>query len=959
MTFEYSEDGDLAAGHSTRNASPRYRYDSHLLVQETDRDGVTFWFEYDGRDASASCVRTWGSDGQGSDRLFFRELTYDKKNMVTMVEDSFGHVTTYRMNVLNAVVEILDPHGASTKFAYTDELWPSEEIDALGHITRREYDARGNEVKRVLPNGATFTVSYDREDRIVAMVDPLGRHSSWIYVHPSRPEDLLSKPITSRTPSGVAQYEYDGRERTTIRTNGLVFVLDFDRFGQLRKLTFTDGTYEERWYDRQGRLVKTRDSAGRVRRLSYDWQSRVIEIVEPGGLVRHAAYSPEGDIVAYRDATRFVTYGYSGSHKIAWRSEGGVQTQYRYTSEDDLVAVVNEEGELYSFTRDACRHVIEEVGFDGRRRIYERNAVGAPTTVFLPSKRAQHFTYDALGAVTLVRYSDATETRFVYDLLGQLEGATNGSGTLRWERDASGRTLKESFNEAWVASTYDGSGRRVGVTTSLGLVQSIARDPKGQVQAVHLWDPLDPRRASPTWGISFERDSLGYELRRTMVGGATSTCSRSEAGLPLSSAVTRGPQVLSETRYTWEGDNLLTSTHRAGLGSTAYEHDARNRLTGSIGPDGTTLWRSPSPAGHLFRTKARTDRRYGRGGVLLEAEEVNFSYDSDGNLSRTTAQDGSTRSYEWNADGTLASVALSDGATVRFAYDALHRRVAKSVSGVTTRWLWDGDVPVHEEQDNGTQTATTTWLFEPGRLAPLGKVAPDGQKYSIITDYLGTPTEMLDEAGTLAWKAQLDIYGVAHVDLGQPQECPWRQLGQYDDSETGLYYNRFRYYDPVRGDYLSQDPLRLRGGRAAYAYVSDPLRSVDPLGLAACKPDVSTEPDTAFFWSGRTEGVGGEIVAADIARARGGTTLEMLIQERGIILPKWDDTKPEVVAAWTDVSERYAQGVSGEVRAVIGSEVRPAAVWHTELVALQNNPAVTSITTIDPKTLKETTILQR
>ena len=117
-----------------------------------------------------------------------------------------------------------------------------------------------------------------------------------------------------------------------------------------------------------------------------------------------------------------------------------------------------------------------------------------------------------------------------------------------------------------------------------------------------------------------------------------------------------------------------------------------------------------------------------------------------------------------------------------------------------------------------------------------------------------------------------------------------------------------------------------------------------------------TEKDTAFFWSGKTGGVGGEDVAGEYASQGGGTTLEQLMARRGIELPKWDPSNPAVVNAWTEGSEAYASGASGEVRAVIGENVRPDAVWHAELKALEQNPAVTKITTIDPVTGKATVI---
>lgn len=119
----------------------------------------------------------------------------------------------------------------------------------------------------------------------------------------------------------------------------------------------------------------------------------------------------------------------------------------------------------------------------------------------------------------------------------------------------------------------------------------------------------------------------------------------------------------------------------------------------------------------------------------------------------------------------------------------------------------------------------------------------------------------------------------------------------------------------------------------------------------------ATEPDSAFFWSGRTNGVGGQHVAGDIAGENGGTTLEQLMERRGITMPEWDPDNPAVVKVWEEASSAYAEGASGEVRAVIGDSLRPGNVWETaELPSLMDNPAVTRITTIDPVTGKATVV---
>ncbi|MCG8697722.1 MAG: RHS repeat-associated core domain-containing protein [Bacteroidales bacterium] len=92
---------------------------------------------------------------------------------------------------------------------------------------------------------------------------------------------------------------------------------------------------------------------------------------------------------------------------------------------------------------------------------------------------------------------------------------------------------------------------------------------------------------------------------------------------------------------------------------------------------------------------------------------------------------------------------------------------------------------------------------------------------------------MYDEQGRKTWEAGLDIYGkVLNLAAGSLNDCPFRYQGQYEDEEIGLYYNRFRYYSPDIGTYVSQDPIRLAGKMPnMYSYVHDGSVWADPLGL--------------------------------------------------------------------------------------------------------------------------------
>ena len=194
--------------------------------------------------------------------------------------------------------------------------------------------------------------------------------------------------------------------------------------------------------------------------------------------------------------------------------------------------------------------------------------------------------------------------------------------------------------------------------------------------------------------------------------------------------------------------------------------------------------------------------------------------------------------YTWNANGSLRSVTDLKGVTYRFRYDAFGRRLEKRRMASTFRFVWDGNVLLHEtfKKDNSENTELTTWVFE--GFVPTAKLV-NGKAYSIISDHLGTPILAIDSEGNEVWNRQLDIYGrvrkeYKHSSLGDEvfPFVPFLYQGQYYDFETNLAYNRFRYYCPETGAYISQDPIGLAGGNPTlYGYVKDSNWWVDRFGL--------------------------------------------------------------------------------------------------------------------------------
>ena len=346
-------------------------------------------------------------------------------------------------------------------------------------------------------------------------------------------------------------------------------------------------------------------------------------------------------------------------------------------------------------------------------------------------------------------------------------------------------------------------------------------------------------------------------------------CSNDNVGRPAHQRIRHNGRTQYDKSYLW-GDNLrlLQTLDTINRRSVRYDYDTFGSLSGAVYGDGSRQWRNPDAMGNVYDSPDRTDRSYGRGGQLREDKKWRYYYDSHGNLVLKTmrrmeplrnaeardeflAWQNGDYAYTWQGNGMLRSVTRPDGKTVTFKYDALGRRIEKVFDGRVYRYLWDGDVILHEwdyaEADRPNTIVTDTgevtldrpepvenlitWVYDSDSYVPTAKIVGE-RYYSIISDYIGHPVQSYDDNGNVVWQADYDIYGNLRNLHGSKKFIPFRQLGQYEDDETGLYYNRFRYYDPRIGNYISQDPIRLAGGNPTlYAFVSDPNIWEDVFGL--------------------------------------------------------------------------------------------------------------------------------
>ena len=176
--------------------------------------------------------------------------------------------------------------------------------------------------------------------------------------------------------------------------------------------------------------------------------------------------------------------------------------------------------------------------------------------------------------------------------------------------------------------------------------------------------------------------------------------------------------------------------------------------------------------------------------------------------------------------------------------------------------MWTGDGLLAESDRPQADALATTYVYEPGGFRPLAVTKREAQSapaavYRYHLDHLGTPRELADAEGRVAWSAEYRAWGAAAGESVAVVPQPLRFQGQYADAETGLHYNRYRYYSPAEGCFVSQDPIALLGGDNLAAYAPNPLAWVDPLGLTG-SPLLPGEGDVGTYRDLRRAGSPGD-----------------------------------------------------------------------------------------------------
>jgi RHS repeat-associated protein len=845
IEYGYNEAGDLNAITDANGKTTQIRYANHLMVEKTDRNGQTFYWEYDGPATGARCVHTWGDGG-------LLEGTIDYREGYNVVTNSLGEKKLYYYDENDLCIQETDALGNSVFHEYTDAPELYRDIDEEGNITGYVYDDRGNLITLQKPDGATRSWLYDETDQLQMVTDAMSNASVYVY------KDNLLKSVVAPD-RAVTSYDYNeqGLVISIQNEKGQRTSLQYDEDHNLISLALPGGAVSRWEYDVWGRCITSVNPEGEAQSYGYDTKDRVVRVRQYDGNKVHFRYNAYEEVVYAEDAHHKVHFEYTPMGNLSARQENGVTVRFNYNTEERLVSLINERHEIYRFKHDGRGNVVCETGFDGLVREYGRDNAGKVIRVHRPGKKYSLYEYDLAGRVTRIEHSDGTWEVYSYDPNGRLMEAVNENSTVSFQRDGAGRLISEAQDDYVVQSRYDKLGRRIAINSNLGATVKVGHNEAGYVNHLQAGN-----KEGVEWEARLSHNALGLETERLLPGGVISTYQYDRAGRPVGQAVSNSLRRLRHRIYSWNvNDRLQSMMNGLTKGIVQFGYDEFANLAWAKYEDNKFDFRTPDKAGNLYRTKSQDDRKYGAGGRLLEAGGAKYEYDEEGNLVSKRGADGRRWNYEWQDNGLLKKVIRPDGKEVGFEYDALGRRTAKVFDGQITRWVWNGNTPLHEwkypvkdrplavvdewgdvSRDKVEPVGNmVTWLFDEGTFKPAAKLTGT-DLYSIITDYLGTPVEMYDGAGNTSWSVEYDIYGkIRKQHAGNAVDCPFRYQGQYEDEETGLYYNRFRYYDDETGRYTSSDPIGISGGFNTYAYVHDPNTWVDVLGLNPVLPIRATD----------------------------------------------------------------------------------------------------------------------
>jgi RHS repeat-associated protein len=887
-TYAYDERGNLASVVDADGHTARYAYDDeHRLTADTDRTGLTFHFVYD---REGRCVESWGDyPGKADPSLGGRPLPLRLSDEVTRGKGIHHCKLDYGAN---GYTEVAD--STEIRRYFGNRHGTLDKRVEGGAVVTASYREDGHIVSRTDPMGGTTTYQRDGRGRLLALTDALGRTTTierdtyGLMTRFTTPaggvrtteRDPWGNPLLAIDETGATtSCRYDSRGLVAEQTDpgGGLTRFEYDPHGNLVAVNHADGATFHFTYDLLGRRLSATDPVGATWRYAYTNRGDLVAATDPLGGVTRYVFDGEGHVVEITSpAGRTIQMVWGGYHKVCGLRDGnGHWVKVVYGADGQPLEIHNELGEVHRYDLTPFGMILEEVAFDGTRTRYRYDLCGRLAEIKDALGGITRIVRDLAGDAIARELPDGTTETIERDALGNIVRASSGTTDVLIERDIAGRIVREQQRVGEISheilSRWSAASERVERRTSLGGVTEWRHDhPSGAD-----WLLLSPRDA-----VRREKDLLGREIARHLPQGAQIGSAFDAMGRLARrhvAAASHVPHVVGphqpewlgerpdgrtfEQAYRYDPDGALMEVSDRHRGARRYQHDAVGQLLAAMPEPMRGEFFRFDGAGNIYeRTpNGSAPTEYGPGSRLLRRGDTTYRWNELGQLveKRGPSRDGFERTtrFEWGMVGELSAVE-DEAKRVEFLYDLFLRRVQKQVFARSTtesaaivvsrtRFVWDGNVLAHEIKETFAASddpviEERSYCFEEGSFLPLahresrrqGGDATEGEWLYYVNGPSGAPERLVAGDGAVVCEIQMSAWGRAEFAPGAKATTPLRFQGQFEDDETGLCYNRFRYYDPDTGRYISQDPLGVDGGLNLYRYVEDPLGWADPLGLA-------------------------------------------------------------------------------------------------------------------------------
>ena len=839
VRYQYNASGLLSAAYNALGYGDHYQYDmSFRMVQETRKNGGMFFFKYDEK---GRCVRTSGLDDYDE-----KVLSYLDDIGWTEVKDSHGQVTRYQRRPNGQIIQETDPLAATKQTSYDEHGRIVSKTYPSGAKVEYSYDEKGNRSKVIDPLGSETVFTYNDDHQILSVTDAAG--NLW-----RRTYDTSNQLTGIQDPQGNKWgFTYDNAGNVVSITNpqGRSAQRVYGANGDLLEATGWDDYRTRFKTDAMGRLTEEIDPLDKVTHIRYDLAGNVQEITCPEGSRIKCRYDPGNNLISLtRPDGQTIRYEYDGYDRLVAKIDPlGERFIYEWGSEpEQLEAIVDQNGKSCRFDYDESQRLIREVGFDGRIMIYEYDASQNCIAMTNGNNERLTYAYDLMGQLIEQALPDGTSNQFQYDACGNLTSAVNPDCEVTFEYDVLGRIVKENQGDHVIEHSYHPTGDLVQLKTDLGLNLRYTLGPNGNpsrlsINGQHLLEFIHNAR-----GEEVSRILPGELTLKQMFDGIGRMSSQQLFSPNEASVKGTTPPLLERTYHYSKGGNLAEiQDSRTGL--RKYFYDSAERLIQTIRENGEDEQFAYDPTGNITHIRKAADEpvklTYVSGALLRRCGDTEYEYDNNGRLiCKTEDSEGVEPKewhYSWDANDQLRSLKAPNGDEWTYTYDALGRRIAKKGPYKIEHFVWDRGVVIHQLKN---EVLDTTWVFDSHNTVPLCTLQKD-QVLSLIPDHLGTPQELVDMNARIVWSGNYFAWGCLKEEKDDQQiDCPLRFQGQWYDPESGLHYNRFRYYNPEIGRFISQDPLGLVGSKHLYTYAPNPIEWSDPLGLVASPANISSGLD--------------------------------------------------------------------------------------------------------------------